>query len=44
MTIGKKSRLKEYFEKLQDSIEDGEIHVVPLDDGTGETDGDDDEV
>lgn len=44
MTTDEKSRLKEYFKKLQDSIEDGEIHVVPLEDGSVETDGDDDEV
>ena len=44
MTQDEKSRLKQYFEKLQDSIEDGEIHVVPLEDGTEETDGDDNEV
>ena len=44
MTTDEKNRLKQYFDKLLDAIEDGEIHVVPLEDGTSEKDGDDDEV
>ncbi len=44
MTTDEKNRLKQYFEKLLDSLEDGEIHVVPLEDETEETDGDDDAV
>ena len=44
MTTDEKNRLKQYFDKLLDSIEDGEIHVVPLEDETEEMDGDDDTV
>ena len=44
MTTDEKNRLKQYFDKLLESIEDGEIHVVPLEDRTAEKDGDDDEV
>ena len=44
MTTDEKNRLKQYFDKLLDSIEDGEIDGVPLEDGTAEKDGDDDEV
>lgn len=44
MTTDEKNRLKQYFDKLLESIEDDEIHVVPLEDGTAEKDGDDDEV
>ena len=44
MTTDEKIRLKQYFEKLLDSLEDGEIHVVPLEEETEETDGDSDAV
>lgn len=44
MTTGEKIRLKQYFEKLLDSLEDGEIHVVPLKEETEETDGESDAV
>ena len=40
MTTDEKNRLKQYFDKLLDSLEDGEIHVVPLEEETEETDGD----
>ena len=44
MTTEEKNRLKQYFEKMLDSLEDGEIHTIPLEDGSEETDGDDDAV
>ena len=44
MNTEEKTRLKQYFEKMLDSLEDGEIHIVPLKDGSEETDGDDDAV
>ena len=30
MTTDEKNRLKQYFDKLLDSIEDGEIHEIPV--------------
>lgn len=44
MTTDEKIRLKQYFEKLLDYLEDGEIHVVPLEEEAEETDGEGDAV
>ena len=44
MTTDEKNRLKQYFEKLLDSLEDGEIHVVPLEEEAEEKDDDCDAV
>ena len=39
MTTDEKNRLKQYFEKLLDSLEDGEIHVVALAEASEGADG-----
>lgn len=44
MTTEEKNRLKQYFEKLLDSIEDGEIHEIPIVECVDAEDGDDDAV
>ena len=39
-----KNRMAQYFEKLMEDLEDGEIREIPLIDGTDAKDGNDDEV
>ena len=44
MTTDEKNRLKQYFDKLLDSIEDGEIHEIPVIECVDAKDEDDDAV
>lgn len=44
MTTDEKNRLKQYFDKLLDSIEDGEIHEIPVIECVDVKDEDDDAV
>lgn len=39
MTEESKNRMKLYFEKLMENLEDGVIHEIPLVDGTDAKDG-----